>query len=81
MTIISLHLYPTKEKFSIFYKSFQIIFTLQIEKIMNNENEKMSRNRKRRKAQKIEMIDDMNLLLNKIKSENKKKENLIKIKD
>ena len=40
---------------------------------MNNENKKLSRNRKRRIEQKNKIDDNMKLLLNKIKSEKKKK--------
>ena len=46
-----------------------------------NENKKLSRNRKRRIERKNKLNDDMKLLLNKIKSEKKKKnKNLEKIK-
>ena len=45
-----------------------------MEKIINNENKKLSRNQKRRIARRSKMSNDMKLLLNKIKSE-KKKEN------
>ena len=49
--------------------------------IINNENSKLSRNRKRRIDRRIKIIDDMKLLLNKIKSEKKKKiKNFDKIK-
>ena len=49
--------------------------------IINNETKKLSRNRKRRIARKLNMSDDMKLLLNKIKSEKKNKnKNLDKIK-
>ena len=49
--------------------------------IINNEKKKLSRNRKRRIQQKNKINDDMKLLLNKIKSENKKKnKNFDKIK-
>ena len=49
--------------------------------IMYNENIKLSRNRKRRIERKNKISDDMKLLLNKIKSEKKKKnKNLDKIK-
>ena len=49
--------------------------------IINNENKKLSRNTKRRIEQKNKINDDMKLLLNKIKSEKKKKiKNLDKIK-
>ena len=41
--------------------------------IINNENKKLSRNRKRRIERKNKISDDMKLLLNKIKSEKKKK--------
>ena len=41
--------------------------------IMNNENKKLSRNRKRRFDRKNKMNNDIKLLLNKIKSETKKK--------
>ena len=49
--------------------------------IINNENKKFSRNRKRRIIRRLDMSNDMKLLLNKIKSEKKKtNENLDKIK-
>ena len=49
---------------------------------MNNENKKLSRNRKRRITRKLNMNDDMKLLLKKIKSEKKKKnKNLDEIKN
>ena len=49
--------------------------------ILNNETKKLSRNRKRRIARKLNMSDDMKSILNKIKSEKKKKNrNLDKIK-
>ena len=49
--------------------------------IINNENKKLSKNRKRRIARRLNMNDDMKLLLNKIKSEKKKKnKNLDKIR-
>ena len=49
--------------------------------IINNETKKLSRNRKRRIARKLNMSDDMKSILNKIKSEKKKKNrNLDKIK-
>ena len=49
---------------------------------MNNENKKISRNRKRRIEQKNKMGDDVKLLLNKIKSEKRKRnKNLDKIKE
>ena len=41
--------------------------------IMDNENKKLSRNRRRRIERRNKMSDDMKLLLNKIKSEKKKK--------
>ena len=41
--------------------------------IINNENKKLSRNRKRRIDRKNKINNDMKLLLNKIKSEKKKK--------
>ena len=40
---------------------------------INNENKKLSRNRKRRIDRRNKCNDDMKLLLNKIKSEKKKK--------
>ena len=40
---------------------------------MNNENKKLSRKRKRRYDRKIKMDDKMKLLLNKFKTEQKKK--------
>ena len=48
--------------------------------IMNNENKKLSRNRKKRIDRRNKINDDMKLLLNKIKSEKKKNKNLDKIK-
>ena len=49
--------------------------------IINNENKKLSLNRKRRINRKNKIIDDMRVLLNKIKSEKKKKnKNIDKIK-
>ena len=49
--------------------------------IINNENKKLPRNRKRRNEQKIETDDNMKLLLNKIKSEKRKRnKNLDKVK-
>ena len=49
--------------------------------MINNENKKLSRNRKRRIERKIKMNNDMKLLLNKIKSEKRKRhKNLDKIK-
>ena len=41
--------------------------------IMNNENNKLSRTRKRRIERKIKMDDNLKLTLNKIKSGKKKK--------
>ena len=41
--------------------------------IINNENEKLSKNRKRRNERKLNMSNDMKLLLNKSKYEKKKK--------
>ena len=50
--------------------------------IINNENKKLSRNRKRRIERKRKISDDVRALLNKIKSETKKKnKNLDKIKE
>ena len=50
--------------------------------IINNENKKLSRNRKRRIDRKSKLNDDMKLLLNKIKSEKRKRnKNLDKIKE
>ena len=43
--------------------------------IIDNENKKLSRNRKRRIEQNIKMTDEMKSLLNKIKTERKKKKN------
>ena len=40
---------------------------------MNNENKELSRNRKRRIERRIKIDDKMKSLLNKIKSEKKKK--------
>ena len=41
--------------------------------IINNETKKLSRNRKRRIARKLNMSDDMKSILNKIRSEKTKK--------
>ena len=50
--------------------------------IINNKNKKLSRNKKRRIARKSKLSNEMKLLLNKIKSEKKKKNNnLDKIKE
>ena len=50
--------------------------------IMNNENKKLSRNRKRRIERRIKMDDKMKSLLNTIKYEKKKKnKNIDKIKE
>ena len=50
--------------------------------IINNENKNLSRNRKRRIQRKNKNIDDMKLLLNKIKSDKKKKyEKIYKTKE
>ena len=49
--------------------------------IIDNENKKLSRNRKRRIERRLNMNNGMKILLNKIKSEKKKKyKNLDKIK-
>ena len=49
--------------------------------IINNENKKLSRNRKRKIDRRNKINDDMKLLSNKIKSEKKKKyKNFDKIK-
>ena len=49
--------------------------------IINNETKKLSRNRKRRIDRKNKLNDDMKLLINRIKSEKKKKnKNIDKIK-
>ena len=49
--------------------------------IINNETKKLSRNKKRRIARKLNMSNDMKSILNKIKSEKKKKnKNFDKIK-
>ena len=50
--------------------------------IINNENKKLSRNRKRRIERKNKFNGDMKLIINKIKSEKKKKnKNLDKNKE
>ena len=49
--------------------------------IMKNENEKLSRNRKRRIERKIKLDDKMRTLFKKIKCEQKKKKNIDKIKE
>ena len=49
--------------------------------IIDNENKKLSRNRKRRIIRRLNISNDMKLFLNKIKSEKKKRnKNLDKIK-
>ena len=48
--------------------------------IMNNENKKLSRNRKRRIERRIKMDDKIKSILNRIKYE-KKKKNIDKIKE
>ena len=48
--------------------------------IISNENKKISRNREKRTERKIKMDDNMNSLLNKIKTERKLKM-LIKLKN
>ena len=53
-----------------------------MEMIMKNENKKLSRNTKRRIDRRNKIINDMKLILNKIKSEKKKKNKKIdKIKE
>ena len=50
--------------------------------IIDNENEKLSRNRKRRIKRRSKINDDMKLLINKIKSEKRKRiKLLIKLND
>ena len=50
--------------------------------IINNENKKLSRNRKRRIITRLNMSNDMKVLINKIKSEKRKRnKNLAKIKE
>ena len=50
--------------------------------IMNNENNKLSRNRKKRIDRRSKINNDMKLLINKIRSEKKKKNrNVHKIKE
>ena len=44
--------------------------------IINNENEKLSQKRKGRIARRIEMSSDMKLLLNKIKTEKRKRKKI-----
>ena len=68
-------LYLTEENFKMFDKSFRIILTVKIEMIKNNEDKNISTNRKRRIERKIKMDDKMKSLLNKTKSEKKKKKN------
>ena len=68
------------EKFEISDKSFQVILTIQIEMIIDNENKNISRSKKRRINRRNKNIDDMKILLNKIKSEKKKKKKFDKIK-
>ena len=46
--------------------------------IMNNENKKVSRNRKRRIERNIKIDDNMKLLFKKIKSEKKCKNKILK---
>ena len=64
------------EKYKISHQSFQVILTISMEMIINNETKKLSRNRKRRINRKNKIISDMKLILNKIKSEKKKKKKL-----
>ena len=80
--ILSNHLL-TKEKFRISDRSFQLIFTIQREMITNNEIKNLSRNRTRGIERKIKKDDQLKILLNKIKTEKKKKKikNLIKLKN
>ena len=47
---------------------------------MNNENKKLSPNRKRRIDRRIEIDDKIESLLNKVKTEKKEKKTLIKLK-
>ena len=61
-----------------FFESFQAILTTKIEMILDNENKKLSRYKKRIEK-KIKMDDNMKLLLNKIRTE-KKRKILIKLK-
>ena len=61
-------------------KSFQVFLTIYM--VMNKENKKLSRNRKRRFERKIKMDAEMKSLLNKIKSERKNKnKNIDQIKN
>ena len=48
---------------------------------MNNENKKLSQNRKRRFERKIRKDDEVKTLLNKIETEKRKKNNIDKIKN
>ena len=64
------------EKNEILDNTFQVILTIKIEIIMNNEIKKLSRNRKRRIERRIERNDDMKLLFKKI---NLKRKSRIKI--
>ena len=53
-----------------------------MEKIINNENKKLSRNRKRRIGRKNKLNDDVKLILNKLNQKRKRNlENLIKLKN
>ena len=52
------------EKNEILNKSFQMILTIKM--IINNENKKISRNRKSRNERRKRMNDDIKLFLNKI---------------
>ena len=69
------------EKAEIFDESIQIILTIYIELIFNNENKRLSRNRKRRIERKTKMEDKKKTSLTKIKSEKKKNKSLDKIKE
>ena len=60
-----------RENIEISYESFQSIYTIQM--IMNDENKKLSRNRKRRIQRKNKLDDKMKTLFNKNKSEKKKR--------
>ena len=59
------------EKNEISDKSFQVILTIYMQMIIDNENKKLPRNTKTRMDRRNKINNEMKLLLNKIKSEKK----------
>ena len=59
------------EKHEISDKSFQVILTIYMQMIIDNENEKLPRNTKTRMDRRNKINNEKKLLLNKIKSEKK----------